>query len=67
MGSRSCDGRCVGQRLVEALGPILNVVVVDWASLSWLDLLGLLLGHCCSVLEVCFEWSLKREAKAVKD
>jgi hypothetical protein len=46
MRSRSCDDCCIGQRLVEALGPILNVVVVDWASLSWLDLLGLLFGHC---------------------
>ena len=46
MGSRAGDGRSVGQSLVEALGPVFDIILVDRAALGWSSLLGLDLGHC---------------------
>jgi hypothetical protein len=47
---RSRDGRTVGQSIVAALGPALDIVLVDRSSLGWLLFLHLMLCHCDGTL-----------------
>ena len=70
MTGGSGDDGGVGHGFVEAFGPILNVIVVDGACLSWLSVLLLLrvLRHCEWVrVEDVFAGGLDGEAERRKE